>query len=90
MGYLPDPLVWPPLQYVGSGRFDDPMGRFRTLYAAEQRVGCFIESPARYRPNPRALVELRNVIGAPDPSLLSVVPDDWWVRRCVGRFHLHV
>lgn len=89
IGYLPDPLAWPPLQYVGTGRFDDPMRRFRTLYAAEQRLGCFVESLARYRPSPRALVELRKVTGAPDPSLLPVVPSDWWVRRCVGRFYLN-
>ena len=88
IGYLPDPLAWPPLQYVGSGRFDDPMRRFRTLYAAEQRLGCFVESLARYRPSPRVLAELRNVTGAPDHTLLPVVPSDWWVRRCVGRFHL--
>ncbi|MDO8442703.1 MAG: RES domain-containing protein, partial [bacterium] len=88
IGYLPDPLAWPPLQYVGSGRFDDPVRRFCTLYAAEQRLGCFVESLARYRPSPRALVELRNVTGAPDPSLVPVVPGDWWVRRRVGRFYL--
>ncbi len=89
IGYLPDPLAWPPLKYVGSGRFDDPMRAFRTLYASEQRLGCFVESLARYRPSPRALVELRKVTGAPDPSLLPVVPSDWWVRRCVGRFYLN-
>ncbi len=88
IGYLPDPLAWPSLQYVGAGRFDDPIGRFRTLYAAEQRIGAFIESLARYRPSPGTLVELRNVVGAPDLSLLPVVPSDWWVRRCVGRFYL--
>jgi len=34
VGRLPDPLSWPPWEYAGSGRFDDPAGEFRVLYAA--------------------------------------------------------
>jgi len=32
-----------------GNRFDDPMGVYRVLYASSQRLGCFIETLARFR-----------------------------------------
>src|SRR5215469_13440951 len=32
-----------------GNRFDDPMGVYRVLYACSQRLGCFIETLARFR-----------------------------------------
>jgi hypothetical protein len=49
LGRLPDPLAWPSWEFAGDGRFDDPQRQFRTLYAAEQRHACFVETLARFR-----------------------------------------
>jgi hypothetical protein len=32
-----------------GNRFDDPMGVYRVLYVSSQRLGCFIETLARFR-----------------------------------------
>jgi len=32
-----------------GNRFDDPAGVYRVLYASSQRLGCFIETLARFR-----------------------------------------
>lgn len=76
---LPDPLSWPPWEFVGSGRFDDRQGAFRTLYAADQRRTCFLESLASFRPAVSALARMEAVTGS-----------DELLPRGIGRFRVHV
>lgn len=47
IGWPPDPLAWPDRRFIGRNRFDDPDGKFRVLYLAEQRLTCFAELLAR-------------------------------------------
>lgn len=67
LGWLPDPLERPPRQYAGDGRFDDPLGEFRVLYAAEQRFACLVETLYRFRRPPHSFIQNltqgRNVAG---------------------------
>lgn len=56
VGYRPDPWAWTPWQYANGGRFDgrwdDPAGEFRTVYAGASLVGCLLEVLAPLRPEP--------------------------------------
>jgi hypothetical protein len=88
IGRWPNPLVFLPKEAVGAGRFDDPRAEFRVLYAAEQRRACFVETLAIWRPSLRDLADLRAVWGANAPAPWRSAPDDWHLKRCLGRFHL--
>lgn len=88
VGHAPDPLVWPDWRFVGGSRFDDPQDRFRVLYLAEQRVGGFVESLARFRPDLDLLARLAAVTGTTAPLPTPVVPADWYTRRLVGTLRL--
>ena len=55
LGRRPDawqPPDWFLAQSDGTfgNRFDDPDGYYRVLYASSQRLACFIETLARFRP----------------------------------------
>ena len=90
IGLLPDPLAWPPREYLGSGRFDDPRREFRVLYAATRRGGAFVETLARFRPLLEAIARQRQVMGAdePEPGPKGLVPAGWYHRRAVIRLRL--
>lgn len=87
----PDPLAWTPLDVVGSNRFDDPRGEFRVLYAAEQRLACFVETLAPYRPDLELLARLQEMAAysradeAVEPGL---IPEDWRRVRRIGSLRL--
>ena len=70
VGYRPKPWAWTPWQYVGdtgrfTGRWDDPLGSFLTLYAGRDLLACLLEVLAGFRPDPLG--------GNPRPW-------GWWVR----------
>lgn len=89
LGHLPDPLAWPEVQFVGRGRFDDPRRTFRTLYAAEQRRGCFLETLARFRPSLEALARVQAVARSLEgPLHVAQVPPDWYRKRGIRAFRL--
>lgn len=81
----PDPLVWPPWEFVGEGRFDDPQKTFRTLYAGEQPRDCFVELLARFRPSVVVLARVREVTGATDSFPSTEIPVEWYRSRSIGR-----
>jgi len=85
----PDP--WAPPDWVWLGedgtfgnRFDDPRGMYRVLYASSQRVGCFLETLARFRIEPTLLAEFSEIEGEDDFYPLGTVPLDWFSIRIMG------
>jgi hypothetical protein len=96
LGRAPDPLAWIDWRYTGSGRFDDPVQppRFRAMYLAEQRLACFIETLAAWRPK----LDLLERLAALPPGdrgndvpwqAFGRVPRDWPLLRRIGAVRLH-
>jgi len=85
----PDP--WLPPDWASAGpdgtfgnRFDDPDATYRVLYASSQRLGCFLETLARFRVDPTLLSELAAIEGEDDFSPLGQVPTEWLDQRTMG------
>jgi hypothetical protein len=56
VGYPPVPWAWTPWEYAGpggrfGGRWDDPTGEFRTVYAGQSLLACLLEVLAGFRPD---------------------------------------
>ena len=87
IGRYPDPLAWTPWQFIGNGRFDDPRREFRALYLAEQRLACFVETLASFRPDLAILADLGNIAAgdAGDRApRLGRLPPDWLTTHRIG------
>jgi hypothetical protein len=54
------------------------------LYAASQKLSCFLETLARYRPDLTLLAELNQIHGENDFFPLGCVPREWCDERLVG------
>lgn len=81
-----NPPDWSRAQPDGTfgNRFDDPQGNYRVLYAATQRVSCFVETLARFRPDLSVIAELQAIAGEDDYGPLGTVPSDWCEPRVMG------
>ena len=86
------PNAWQPPEWslvhadgTFGNRFDDPEGYYRVLYASSQRVACFVETLARFRPDLGLLAELSTIDGSDDFFPLGTVPRDWLDVRTMGR-----
>ena len=90
LGWEPDPLAWPPRELSGGGRFDDPSGRYRVLYTAEQWLACFVETLAAIRPGLQALSLLAAMPPGDTEENIgeAEVPADWHHRRMIGSLRL--
>ena len=89
LGREPDP--WQPPDWSNAhpdwtfgNRFDDPKGYYRVLYAASQELSCFVETLARFRPDPMLLAELTEIQGENDFFPLGTVPAEWCEGRLLG------
>jgi len=89
LGRKPDP--WAPADWASAGpdgtfgnRFDDPDATYRVLYASSQRPGCFVETLARFRTDPKLLAELAEIEGEDDYCPLGEVPVEWVEKRIMG------
>jgi RES domain len=85
----PDPWLPPDWASAGSdgtfgNRFDDPDATYRVLYASSQRLGCFLETLARFRVDPTLLAELAEIEGEDDYTPLREVPLEWLDLRTMG------
>ena len=83
----PDPWAWPDWSYAGpdgtfGNRYDDPQASYRVLYASSQRVGAFVETLARFRPDLEVVAELEQIEGDDEPQ--AGVPRAWLERRKIG------
>ncbi len=98
VGFAPDPWAWTPWEYAHEGRFagrwDDPAGVWRTLYVGENRLACFLEVHAPFRPDPFLVGELTAIDedledAAEHPSApAGAIPVAWAERRVLGQAHL--
>ncbi|MGB8097781.1 MAG: RES domain-containing protein [Terracidiphilus sp.] len=89
LGRYPDPWAppdWSRAQPDGTfgNRFDDPTGYYRVLYASCQRLSCFLETLARFRPDLTLLAELREIEGEDDFFPLTQIPKAWCRARLLG------
>lgn len=94
IGYEPDPWQWTPWSYASQdgrfdGRWDDPDGMYRVLYAGSTRFGCFVEVLAQFRPDPEVVAGLAEI--KPDPrdeawptAPAGCVPASWMRQRRIG------
>lgn len=89
LGRVPDPWAVPDWASAGpdgtfGNRFDDPDATYRVLYASSQRLGCFLETLARFRLDPRLVAELSAIEGEEDHCPLGEVPFEWLRKRILG------
>lgn len=87
LGRYPDPWAWPDWSYAAAdgtfgNRYDDPEASYRVLYASSQRVGAFLETLARFRPDLEVLAELDRIEGDDEPP--PAVPRSWLDNRLLG------
>ena len=88
----PDAWAWPDWAYAGNegtfgNRYDDPRGEYRVLYASTERVGAFVETLARFRPDPE-LVAALGEIDDDEPLTSGLVPAEWLNDRAIGEADL--
>jgi len=89
LGRDPDPWAWPDWSYAGpdgtfGNRWDDPYGSYRVLYASSQRVGTFVETLARFRPDLEVVAALNEIEGEDEDEAAGVVPRRWLRGRRIG------
>ena len=87
LGRYPDPWAWPDWSYAApdgtfGNRYDDPEASYRVLYASSRRVGAFLETLARFRPDLEVLAELDRIEGDAEPP--PAVPRSWLDNRLLG------
>jgi hypothetical protein len=92
----PDP--WAPPDWAAapfSNRYDDPEGKYRVLYGCSQKVGCFVETLARFRKGPAELAAQLTAIKIDPqdddfpPFVLGEIPSDWFSTRTMGMAKLN-
>jgi RES domain len=74
-----------------GNRYDDPAGVYRVLYGSADRLGCFIETLARFRPDLEVIAGLDDIKtdsedegeNVAQPGELDV--DEWLSPRRLGR-----
>ena len=89
IGRWPDPWQPPDWAHAHSdgtfgNRFDDPQAYYRVIYASSRRVGCFLETLARFRPDLTLLAEFAAIEGPDDFTPLGTVPASWLAARLIG------
>ncbi len=69
-----------------EGRFDDPEGRSPVLYASSTRLGCFVETLARFRKAPASVMAALCEIEHTDEGqpAFGTVPAGWLLTRLMG------
>ena len=86
IGRRPDPWQYPDWSRANpdgtfGNRFDDPNGNYRVLYASSTRLGCFLETLARFRPDMALYAELQAIEGEDDFVPVGIVPRAWLSKR---------
>jgi hypothetical protein len=89
IGRRPNPWEPPDWSLAGAdgtfgNRFDDPEATYRVLYASSQRLGCYLETLARFRVDIKLYAELGEIAGEDDFVPRGVVPPEWAEKRMIG------
>jgi RES domain len=66
IAWTSDSTQFPPLEYVGDGRFDDPEGEYRVIYASVSSVGAYVETLQDFRPPLNLVSKIRDLPGMVD------------------------
>jgi len=70
LAHRPNPWDWPPWQYCRkANRWDDPTDTYRVLYASTERRATFVETLARFRPDPAVVAGLAEISGDDEGAL---------------------
>ena len=89
VGRIPDVWQWTDLKYAGHGRWDDPQGTYRVLYASTTAFGAYLEKLAQFRPDLELLAELGNIRNndrsAPRTAPAGTLPSGWRARHLLGK-----
>ena len=95
MGFAPDPWAFTPWEYADQGRFggrwDDPHGMWRSVYAGQSRLACLLEVLARFRVSPDLLAlyaELDEEATAAPTLPPGQVPREWLGPRMTSTARL--
>ena len=89
LGRSPDPWAWPDWSYASTdgtfgNRWDDAAGSYRVLYACSQRIGAFVETLSRLRPDLEVVAALTEIEGEEEVVPQGVVPRRWLEGRMIG------
>ncbi len=89
IGRRPDPWQPPDWSLAGSdgtfgNRFDNQDDTYRVLYASSDRLGCYLETLARFRVDLTLYAELSEIEGEDDFVPLGHVPLSWAEPRILG------
>lgn len=85
LGYGSDAWEWPPHEFVGNGRWDDPDGRYRVLYASSERLGPFVETMGDFETDPYLEAVWLQIDGEDEATGPGQAPSDWLkVHRVFG------
>jgi hypothetical protein len=86
LAHRPNPWDWPPWQYCRkANRWDDPTDTYRVLYASTERRATFVETLARFRPDPAVVAGLAEISGDDEGALPpGHLPISWVTVRMVG------
>ena len=93
VGHAPTAWTFTPWQYAASdgkfhGRWDDPDGDYRVLYAADSRYGGFLEALTPFRPDLHLVAPLAMIAedDPDDPATLpaGTLPKSWLDPRQVA------
>ncbi len=94
VGHKPEVWEWTDWRFVGAdgtfgGRWDDPEGHYRVLYASESRSGALVEALAAFRPDLHILAAYEEIEEndpeAPPTAEPGAVPQGWRGQRLIGR-----
>lgn len=85
IGRRPDCWTLPSAERSGAGRFDDPSKCFRVLYLSGQRLGCYLETLACFRPSLQVMADLKLIAEDDDHFPLGKVPQEWLDSRLLGK-----
>jgi hypothetical protein len=88
----PDPWVYPDWADAGDdgtfgNRWDDPNSSYRVLYACSQRLGAFVETLSRFRPDPdvvAGLAQIEEEDDDPPAQPPGHLPKTWLAGRVMG------
>lgn len=94
LGRSPDPWAWPDWSYASTdgtfgNRWDDSAGSYRVLYACSQRLGAFVETLSRLRPDLEVLAAVAEIAGEEENLPHGVVPRRWLEGRLIGQAVVH-